>query len=195
VLIGAKEQARVNRFFSGGVLSLSLISGCAAPHTESQPGPLAPAAEPARPAEVPSSTAEKFESSEAKRDAVSKSADDDRLATLPDAERALERARAELDAALLVPAPAPSAGAAPASAPQQDKDERREAPHASRKAASPPPPPTCEIGCRAFASLKRAASAICRLDEADGARCNHAKRVVSDAERHVASCACREPDR
>jgi hypothetical protein len=50
--------------------------------------------------------------------------------------------------------------------------------------------PVCDKTCRAFASLSRAAAAVCRLDTPNGARCANATGAVGRARSRVASCAC-----
>jgi hypothetical protein len=50
--------------------------------------------------------------------------------------------------------------------------------------------PVCDKTCRAFASLSRAAAAVCRLDAPNGARCSNANEAVGRARSRVASCAC-----
>ena len=86
-------------------------------------------------------------------------------ASLPEAERALERARSELEEA--------SAG---------DAKADREASGGERN---------CATACRAFASLRRAADAICRLaGPGEQARCARARGTVTDSERRVAGCGC-----
>jgi hypothetical protein len=50
--------------------------------------------------------------------------------------------------------------------------------------------PACDNTCRAFASLSRAAAAVCRLDAPNGARCANANQAVGRARSRVASCAC-----
>ncbi len=50
----------------------------------------------------------------------------------------------------------------------------------------------CDQACLAFASLKRAADAICRLAGDTDARCSRAKRIVDDNEAKVKACSCQE---
>ncbi len=50
----------------------------------------------------------------------------------------------------------------------------------------------CDQACLAFASLKRAADAICRLAGDTDARCTRAKRIVDDNESKVKACSCEE---
>ena len=87
--------------------------------------------------------------------------------TLDQAEAALSLAERELDSAL---APGSGAGA-----------EKR----GSGTTASP-----CERTCRAFASLSRAAAAVCRLEQPNAQRCARANDAVGRARPRVASCAC-----
>ena len=106
-------------------------------------------------------------------------------------------------AAGAAPAPAPPpapAEAAPASrAPETADDDDEQAAEGERGAeaqsskdkreeASP-----CETACRAVASMRRSAEAICRLSGAAHARCQHAEQRVSEAAERVerARCTCR----
>lgn len=50
--------------------------------------------------------------------------------------------------------------------------------------------PVCDNTCRAFASLSRAAAAVCRLDAPNGARCANANETVGRARSRIAGCAC-----
>jgi hypothetical protein len=110
---------------------------------------------------------------------------DDDLGT---AQAELERARRELDQALGLrqPRPAATTGAsrgagadgAPPAAP---------APKAEKKSAET----GCATACRAFSSLGRAASAVCRIAGEKDPRCTQAHGVVADAEKRVAACGCR----
>jgi hypothetical protein len=87
--------------------------------------------------------------------------------TLAEAEAELALAQRELESAL-----APGAGAG------ADKK-------AGGAGASP-----CERTCRAFASLSRAAAAVCRLEQPTGERCARANDAVGRARARVSSCAC-----
>lgn len=48
----------------------------------------------------------------------------------------------------------------------------------------------CETTCKAYASLLRAKSAVCRLDAPGGARCARAEGIVRDATPQIQSCHC-----
>ncbi len=48
----------------------------------------------------------------------------------------------------------------------------------------------CATACKAFASLRRAADAICRIAGEETARCGKAREVVAMAEEQIAACAC-----
>jgi hypothetical protein len=50
----------------------------------------------------------------------------------------------------------------------------------------------CDEACLAFASLKRAADAICRLAGDSDARCTRAKRIVDSSESKLKACSCEE---
>jgi hypothetical protein len=102
--------------------------------------------------------------------------------TLAEAEGALEKAKAEIDRLAFAQPPSTSAEAAPSK--KEAADKGAEAPGAQKAESG------CNTACRAFASLLRAANAVCRLDAEGGDRCSRAKLVVSDAERRVSSCGC-----
>ncbi len=137
--------------------------------------------------------------------------------SMEQAEAAFDQARAELAAATVAVIEAaddsvPSAGAAaparvPPAAPakgaparaesrreatsdaavaNQDKKAEAEGSLAAVQAADS----RCETACKAWSSLVRAKTAICRLDTPSGARCGRAEAVVRDAEPRVASCSC-----
>jgi hypothetical protein len=119
--------------------------------------------------------------------------DEDSLAT---AEAEFEQARVELYAALApTRSDQPAAGAAPKAArptkPSDSASGAAEAPKGDAEKKSSEG--GCATACRAFASLGRAAEAVCRLAGEKDERCTRAKGIVSDAERKVASCACRSP--
>jgi len=147
---------------------------------EPQPGaPVAPApAPPAAKRDTPKSTAIKEEAE---------------FANLEAAERALNQAKADLDRlALAEPSPvvAESAAADRAAEKKANKTSRAPAAAGAPAPAAAKPNAVCEDTCRAFASLSRAADAVCRLDGNDGTHCSHAKHVLSDARKRVASCSC-----
>jgi hypothetical protein len=48
----------------------------------------------------------------------------------------------------------------------------------------------CGDACKAFASLERAADAVCRLAGEDTHRCRKAREIVAKNERRVAVCSC-----
>jgi hypothetical protein len=117
---------------------------------------------------------------------------DDEFPNLEAAERALNQAKSDLDR-LALAAPMPALGrtsSADGASKAEKKDAKRSAPSAAGAAPANNAPNLCENACRAFASLSRAASAVCRLDGDNGAHCTHAKHVVSDSQQRVASCAC-----
>lgn len=64
-------------------------------------------------------------------------------------------------------------------------------------APRPQPPPTavetdCQRMCRAFASMQRAQTALCRMAGEDDPRCTEAKKVVEDNAKRVAQCGCQK---
>ena len=154
------------------------------PATESAPA-LEPA--PASPAAAPAPAPQGLDQPKAEE-----SARDEEFTTLEAAERALNQAKADLDRlALAEPTPTLGRGAASGA----EKKDAKRAPSAAGASADGVSAPNaqCENACRAFASLTRAASAVCRLDGDNGTHCSHAKRVVSDSERRVANCTCPAP--
>ncbi|HKO49099.1 MAG TPA: hypothetical protein VJV79_15310 [Polyangiaceae bacterium] len=129
--------------------------------------------------------------------AKSKRAEDEaEFSTLEAAERALNQAKADLDR-LALAEPSPTLGN---SATAQRSTEKKEGKPGRAPSAAGAPAPSkaapvkastlCEEACRAFSSLSRAASAVCRLDGNSGTHCSHAKHVLADAEQRVASCSC-----
>jgi hypothetical protein len=131
--------------------------------------------------------------------------------TLDQASAAFERYATELEgpyAANEIAAPAgnagPPAAAAPSAAPGAPSlkaspspeditaDRAQSSPSDAREKeeAAPSPKDRCEMPCRAFASMKRAGEAICRLDAPDGAHCTQAKQRLAAARGRVSSCGC-----
>ena len=106
------------------------------------------------------------------------------LENLEQAEAALARARQELDTVL---GAAPAAGEAAAEKEDSDRSAERPRTEAEKKAESP-----CVTACRAFASLERAAGAVCRLAGEADERCARAKATVEENARRVARCGCRQ---
>lgn len=189
---------RICRIVSGLWIMAGLLSACAqrsaepaAPASaEAQtaaryaPAPPPPAeAAPAAPALMPQGL-DKPKSAEAARD--------DEFPNLEAAERALNQAKSDLDRlALAEPMKAIGrAGSADSASRAEKKDAKHPAPSAAGAAPAGNAPGVCENACRAFASLSRAANAVCRMDGDNGAHCTRAKRMVSDSQSRVASCAC-----
>lgn len=114
---------------------------------------------------------------------------DDTFKTLQEAERALNQAKSDLDR-LALAQPAPSVGrCSAADRAAEKKDSKGAEPPATAGAAAPNG--LCENACRAFSSLSRAASAVCRLDSSSSnSHCLRARRVVADSQQRVASCSC-----
>jgi hypothetical protein len=183
----------------GGLGVWVLLTACANQHSEPLAAPAAsPAtvstapqadeerAPPAAPAAAPVLTPQGLDQPKADDSAK------DELTTLEAAENALNQAKADLDR-LALAEPTPELGRSGGSA--DKKAAKRGAPSAAGASApaSSAPSGQCENACRAFASLTRAANAVCRLDGDGGAHCSHAKRVVSESERRVANCTCAAP--
>jgi len=111
--------------------------------------------------------------------------------SLEAAERALNQAKADLDRlALAEPSPTVGRAAAADRAAEKKASQPGRPPGAAGAAAPVKSSAVCEDACRAFSSLSRAASAVCRLDGSSGTHCSHAKHVLADAEQRVASCSC-----
>ena len=105
------------------------------------------------------------------------------------AQAELERARTELNDALSSGPPRRAKPSSPASAPAAaSRGAADEAPAA--KAEKKSAESSCPTACRAFSSLKRAATAVCRLAGEKDDRCSHAHGVVADAEKRVTVCGC-----
>jgi len=106
-----------------------------------------------------------------------------------------ERAKAELEGALRQSSNAASAGAAPGKAPAPAAQARPTSPprteaeapedRAEKKAASET---SCQLACRAFSSLERAADSVCRLAGPSDGRCTRAREIVTANTPRVASC-------
>jgi hypothetical protein len=155
----------VSRVLPGLILvTLAGCGGAAAPSTPQTPEP---AAEAPAEAEAPSSASEK------------QGAD---FESLDQAESALQQAQAELDAFSAPAAATPSSGEAEA-------DEAR-ASRAAPAAAGGAGPSRCTTACQAFASLERAARAVCRIAGDSDARCARGKSAVDSYRSRVAACGC-----
>ena len=117
--------------------------------------------------------------------------DETEFSSLEAAERALNQAKADLDRlALAEPAPSLGGNATSDRAAEKKASKAERTPGAAGSAAPAKANGVCEDACRAFSSLSRAASAVCRIDGSTGTHCNHAKHVLADAEQRVASCSC-----
>jgi hypothetical protein len=98
--------------------------------------------------------------------------------TVEEAEAEIERARAELS---LTPQATPTAA-------QSGGTEPR--PAAAPEHAGTPSSSECPNLCRAFQSMRRAQSALCRLAGESDERCSEAKKTVADTAARVAYCGC-----
>ncbi len=158
----------------------------APPAAEATPSIAAPAVPAAAPAPQGLDPARRTESSEK----------DEEFTNLEAAERALNQAKSDLDRLALTDAPVQVGRAAPADgAPKAEKKNKSaHAASAGASAASSAPTALCDNACRAFASLARAASAVCRLDGDGGSHCSRAKKVVADSQQRVSACACQNGD-
>jgi len=168
-----------------------LLFACAAKRE-----PAAPAGEPS-PTEAPGATPmSEAPSAAPAEETEAESRDGDELygdlSTLEKAEAALSRAQSVLDGLYVAEgrgveqaAPkkstAPRAAAPPAGGVRADEAEEKAKDDRSR----------CDTACRAFASLERAADAVCRLAGDAKDRCARAKKLVDENSGRVASCSCR----
>lgn len=190
---------KIRRFVSGIGLLSGLLSACAtqrsaepsAPASAEEQAPTkysAPAAEPGSPVQAPPPAAPAPQGLDQPKS--HEAVQTDEFPDLAAAERALNQAKSDLDR-LALAAPMPTVGRDGSAA---DKVEKKAAKRSAGSAAAAAPasnaPSVCENACRAFASLARAANAVCRLDGDGGAHCAHAKRVVADSQLRVSSCAC-----
>lgn len=182
---------RWTRSFALVCLTLGLACG-----RKAEREPTAPSAEPAPESGTPAMAAPP--PAPATMEGESKSfaespADDDALAR---AQTDLEQAQDQLELALGSPPSqsAPTGAGAPAPAAASPK-RSRDAESSSKDEAAKPDKKggetSCQTACRAFQSLGRAASSICRLAGTEDGRCSHARSVVAQAERRVSSCGCK----
>jgi hypothetical protein len=142
-----------------------------------------PAAAPAPAPVAPSSTRANAAEEEKRDEGFARPADKDDLGQ---AVAELERAHAEFESA--IPKQKARSSSAPAGAAASRGADLDQAPPA--KAEKKTEESSCSTACRAYSSLGRAASAVCRLAGEKDARCTHAHRVVADAQRRVAVCGC-----
>jgi hypothetical protein len=101
----------------------------------------------------------------------------DDFGSVADAERELERARAELS----------TLGVSTKTTAEKGQKKPEEPEPLAKGNAS------CGNACRAFASLQRAANAVCRLTSEGDARCVRARTVVKENETRVSVCGCEPP--
>jgi hypothetical protein len=193
---------------SAALLAASAFAGCARRHADpaltpteaAPPTAPAPAAEPA-----PAAPSSLQSDQSAERDDFSRSPiSEERSRAIDDLDVALaefERAKAELEGALRQSSNTASGGAAPGTAPAPARPRasnparaEAEAPkdRTEKKAASET---SCQLACRAFASLERAADSVCRLAGPGDGRCTRAREIVTANTPRVASCGCRPDER
>jgi hypothetical protein len=98
--------------------------------------------------------------------------------TIEEAEAEIERARAELS---LTPQAQPQSTTTPTGAAE---------PAAAPQHAGTPSSAECPNLCRAFQSMRRAQSALCRLAGESDERCAEAKKTVAETAGRVAYCGC-----
>ena len=163
-------------------LVFTCAPGCATPSK-------APAAEPESPSPLPGyvqqpgSTEEPPSPPPPEPLGGASSTDENAFASIAEAEAALDRAQAELN-----PKPAADkAGKTDQDGPARPKDSTTPRPTATPQREAPDP---CVNACKAFASLKRAAVAVCRLAGEADARCKRAQSIVSKNETRMTACKC-----
>jgi len=157
-----------------------LATSAAPPPPAAEAAAPAAAPEPAPPA--PASTRLNEAEEEKRDDGFARPADKDDLGQ---AVAALERARADFENAF--PKQKTRESSAPAGAAASRGADLDQAPAKPAKKAEES---SCSTACRAYSSLGRAATAVCRLAGEKDARCAHAHRVVGDAQKRVAVCGC-----
>jgi hypothetical protein len=122
-------------------------------------------------------------SSTAKRRRAELNAEEESFDSVEQAEAALAQARAELDQAWADLGRGAASGApaqAPAGAAHDDRETKPSAKADNR----------CGNACRAFDSLDRAATAVCRLAGEATDRCSRAKRIRTESSQRVSACGC-----
>jgi len=189
-----------SRRLAFALTALAFVAACgrgletapSAPSTETAPAgsraPTPPPAEaaPPAPAAAPFDT-ENEKGDERREEALQAPAKRDELG---EAVAELERARTELDSALAPRAARPSATAGSGASRGADADASRAPAAPAPKAEKKSSESSCSTACRAFTSLGRAASAVCRLAGDKDARCTHAHDVLADAQKRVTVCGC-----
>ncbi len=103
--------------------------------------------------------------------------------TLEEASAQFNRARAQLEGAGSSYGAAAPAPVAPSSA---ESTQTSQPPQKSEEPAAN----ACAIPCRALASMRRAADAICRLAGNTDARCTDARQTLAANQQRLAGCPC-----
>ncbi|HEX3775941.1 MAG TPA: hypothetical protein VHV51_15825 [Polyangiaceae bacterium] len=182
-----------------GLTIASLPFACATQRSEEPAAPAAspanavvtsaPAAEEAPPPPAAAPAAPAPQGLDQSKRESSDSALDSEFSSLAEAEHALNQAKSDLDRlALAEPELGRSANGA------EKKAAHRAASSAGGAAAPAAAAPSqCDNACRAFASLTRAANAVCRMDGDGGSHCSRAKKIVNDSALRVAACTCPAP--
>ncbi len=166
----------------GGEQRPDSLQEVAPPAAEQAPAPEAAPPTPA-PAAPASEANEPVEARDREQSRTMSATSHDDLQT---AQADLERARVELNQAL---AQAPT-GHAPKSSSAGAAASRGAADEAPAKAEKKSEGSSCSTACRAFSSLERAATAVCRITGEKDGRCSHAHAVLADAKKRVAVCPC-----
>ncbi len=112
---------------------------------------------------------------------------------LPPAKFAPERVSDGIPDSADAPAPSPAtptdpvtpAEAASAPSPRAESAPDQELALSSARAESP-----CMRACRAFASMRRASDALCRIAGEHDGRCTEARRAVRESEAKLEGCSC-----
>ena len=159
-------------------LAWVVLAGCggAAPEAEAPSGPSGPSGQEAPASKAPpapETASEPEASGEASPDPSAPTGGSpntvrkDELSTLDGAEKALRRAQADIDVAL-----------------SSKSNTRKEARLSEDKSA-------CTTACQAFASVQRAAQAVCELAGESHQRCTQARRIKDASAKRVEPCGCK----
>lgn len=171
------------------LLALLVLDGCAARPPPPQPAPGPPPASTAAPSERLASLEHALDTSEQRLDSELSR----RQLALGGAEKGGAAASGAAPPAAPSPAPAPAQKAPQAESRSTRPSEKKGATHAGAATeAAAQPVSTCDLACRALASMHRSADGICSLTGDTDPHCTRARSRTSEAERRVrqAGCAC-----
>ncbi len=152
------------------------LSACAAQQSEPAPAQGYPGSYGAPPAEAQPTAGPGYAQPPSNNALTTKDAE---FSNLADAEREFERSRVDIELTLMgVKGGKPS---------DQNEKKPEEAEPLARGNSS------CERVCKALASMRRAADAVCRLAGETDSRCARARSLVKENEARVSACACEPP--